>query len=61
MKVPSPSNEDRPEYSGVGLTAALISELGLTDVMVEKVYEVMQATGTEFADAAGRLGIIRAR
>jgi protein-tyrosine kinase len=58
MKVPSPSN-DGPEMSEVGMTAALISDLGLTDVMVEKVYEVMQATGSNFAEAAGRLGIIR--
>jgi protein-tyrosine kinase len=59
MNAPSPTNRDSAEDSPLHLTAALISELGLSDVLVEKIYEVMQSMGTTFVDAAGRLGILR--
>jgi protein-tyrosine kinase len=59
MNAPSPTNHDHGENSQVHLTAALIAELGLSDVTVEKIYEVMQSMGTSFVDAAGRLGILR--
>ena len=58
MNAPSPTNPDRLENSQVHLHAALISELGLTDVTVERIYEVMQSMGTTFVDAANRLGIV---
>jgi receptor protein-tyrosine kinase len=59
MSTPSPSNRDPLENSQVHLHAALISELGLSDVTVEKIYEVMHSMGTTFVDAAGRLGILK--
>jgi receptor protein-tyrosine kinase len=46
--------------SQVHLHAALISELGLSDVTVERIYEVMQSMSTTFVDAAHRLGIVPA-
>ena len=52
------ASSDRVENSQTHLHAALISELGLTDVTVERIYEGMQTTGTSFADAATRLGIL---
>jgi receptor protein-tyrosine kinase len=59
MNAPSPADPDPPDNSQVHLHAALISELGLTDVTVERIYEVMQSMGTTFVDAASRLGILR--
>lgn len=58
MSASSPSSRGKPDNSQVHLHAALISELGLTDVMVERIYEVMHTTGTTFVDAANRLGIL---
>jgi receptor protein-tyrosine kinase len=55
------STADRDPFentSQVHLHAALISELGLSDVTVERIYEVMQSMGTTFVDAANRLGIL---
>jgi len=59
MSSSSASNRDKPDSSQVHLRAALISELGLTDVVVERIYEVMHDTGTTFVDAANRLGILK--
>ncbi|MGO8858695.1 MAG: CpsD/CapB family tyrosine-protein kinase [Steroidobacteraceae bacterium] len=59
MNAPSPTDRDPLDNSQVHLHAALISELGLTDVTVERIYEVMQSMGTTFVDAAGRLGILK--
>jgi receptor protein-tyrosine kinase len=59
MSASSPSNKGESDNSQVHLHAALISELGLTDVMVERIYEVMHTMGTTFVDAAGRLGILK--
>jgi receptor protein-tyrosine kinase len=59
MNASSPTDRDPLENSQVHLHAALISELGLTDVTVERIYEVMQSMGTTFVDAAGRLGILK--
>jgi protein-tyrosine kinase len=59
MSAPSPSNQDRLENSQVELSDALVAELGLTDVTVQKIYEIMQSQSTTFVDAAGRLGILR--
>ena len=58
MNAQSPANHDPLDNSQVHLHAALISELGLTDVTVERIYEVMQSMGTTFVDAAKRLGIV---
>jgi protein-tyrosine kinase len=58
MNAQSPANRDPLDNSQVHLHAALISELGLTDVTVERIYEVMQSMGTTFVDAANRLGIV---
>jgi receptor protein-tyrosine kinase len=38
--------------------AALIAELGLTDLAVEKIYEVMESMNITFVDAATRLGLL---
>jgi len=59
MSASSPNNQDPPDNSQVHLHAALISELGLTDVVVERIYEVMHTMGTNFVDAASRLGILK--
>jgi receptor protein-tyrosine kinase len=59
MTASSPADRDPLENSQVHLHAALISELGLSDVTVERIYEVMQSMGTTFVDAAGRLGILK--
>jgi receptor protein-tyrosine kinase len=59
MNAPLTHNSADFGESQVGLTAALISELGLTDVIVEKIYEAMQSTGTTFVEAAGQLGILK--
>ena len=59
MTAPSPTNHDRDQDSEVELNAALIAELGLSDVSVQKIYEVMHSMDTTFIDAAGRLGILR--
>jgi protein-tyrosine kinase len=58
MNAQSPANHDPLDNSQVHLHAALISELELTDVTVERIYEVMQSMGTTFVDAANRLGIV---
>jgi protein-tyrosine kinase len=59
MNAPSPLPEDTNDRSELHLTAALIAELGLSDVTVERIYEVMQSTGDSFVDAARRLAILR--
>jgi capsular exopolysaccharide synthesis family protein len=58
MNSPSPTNHDPLEDTDVNINEQLIGELGLTDVSVEKIYEVMKAMGTTFADAAERLGFL---
>lgn len=60
MSSPFPTNDQPADDSEVELNAALIAELGLTDVAVQRIYELMQSTPTTFVDAAARLGILRA-
>jgi protein-tyrosine kinase len=59
MNAPLPTNIDPNEDTSVEMSGALIAELGLTDVTVQQIYEYMNSMGTNFVDAAGRLGIIR--
>jgi protein-tyrosine kinase len=59
MNASTPINDDGEDRSQLHLTAALIAELGLSDVTVERVYEVMQSTGDSFVDAARRLAILQ--
>ncbi len=59
MNASSPVNDATADRSQLHLTAALISELGLTDVTVERIYEVMESTGSSFVDAARHLAILR--
>src|SRR6266403_390702 len=60
MNSPSPTDPpDRAEDSQVELSAALIAELGLSDIAVQRIYEFMDSMGTTFAEAAGRLGIMQ--
>ncbi|MDP9064745.1 MAG: CpsD/CapB family tyrosine-protein kinase [Pseudomonadota bacterium] len=59
MSTPSPTDGNRFEPSHVEVSDALIAELGLTDVSVQKIYEVMQSTGATFPEAAAQLGILR--
>ena len=58
MNAPFQANHERGDDSDVELNAALIAELGLTDVAVQRIYELMESTPTGFVDAAGRLGIL---
>jgi len=59
MNATSTADRDPLENtSQVHLHAALISELALTDVTVERIYEVMQSMSTTFVDAVQRLGIV---
>jgi protein-tyrosine kinase len=53
-RAPTPNDEDSVELSG-----ALIAELGLSDVTVQQIYEYMNSMGTNFIEAAGRMGILR--
>ena len=48
-----------PSDAQVEQSDALISELGLSDVTVQKIYEVMASFGVNFIEAANRLGILR--
>lgn len=59
MNASSPLTDDMSDNSQLHLTAALIAELGLSDVTVERIYEVMHSTGDSFVDAARRLAILR--
>ena len=59
MNAPLPSNDGPRGHVDIAETEALITELGLTDTTVQKIYEVMQAMNTTFVDAAGQLGILR--
>ena len=58
MNVPSPV-PDPKEDSSVEFSNSLIAELGLSDVAVRQIYELMNSMGTSFIDAATRLGILR--
>ncbi len=59
MNASTPINDDEDARAQVHLTAALIAELGLSDITVERIYEVMQSTGDSFVDAARRLAILQ--
>ncbi|HWJ34682.1 MAG TPA: CpsD/CapB family tyrosine-protein kinase [Steroidobacteraceae bacterium] len=59
MNAQFPTDRDPLEDTAVDLNAALAAELGLSEAMVQKIHEVMQALDTSFVDAAGRLGILR--
>src|ERR1700730_16162890 len=63
MNSPSPTNHDPLhdplEDTDVDINDKLIAELGLTGDSIEKIYEVMRSMGNTFADAAGRLGLLR--
>jgi receptor protein-tyrosine kinase len=59
MKVQSPIEDPEPQKKPeFDMRAALIAELGLTDLAVEKIYEVMASMNITFADAATRLGLL---
>jgi receptor protein-tyrosine kinase len=58
MNAPSPDTDEPPKETPVDMRAALIAELGLTDLAVEKIGEVMQSMNITFADAATRLGLL---
>jgi protein-tyrosine kinase len=59
MNASTPINDNGEDRTQLHLTAALIAELGLSDVTVERIYEVMQSTGDSFVDAARRLAILQ--
>jgi protein-tyrosine kinase len=52
-------NLDSREDSEVELSNSLIAELGLSDVTVRKVYEMMASLQVNFVEAASRLGILQ--
>ena len=58
MNAQSPKPGEDPVVPELDMRAELIAELGLTDLAVEKIYEVMQSMNITFADAATRLGLL---
>ena len=59
MNSPLLSEPDPHEGSQVEISDALILELGLSDLTVQKIYEVMASFNVNFVEAANRLGILR--
>lgn len=59
MNASTPINDDQDDHSQVHLTAALIAELGLSDITVERIYEVMHSTGDSFVDGIRRLALFQ--
>lgn len=58
MSSPLPADAD-PLDAEVEVSDALIQELGLSDLTVQKIYEVMASFNVNFIEAANRLGILR--
>lgn len=59
MNSPLFSEQDPNDDSQVELSDSLIMELGLSDLTVQKIYEVMASFNVNFVEAANRLGILR--
>ncbi len=59
MNASTPINDNGEDRTQLHLTAALIAELGLSDVTVERIYEVMQSTGDSFVDSIRRLALFQ--
>jgi receptor protein-tyrosine kinase len=59
MNSPLPADRAPPDFSDVEVSDSLITELGLSDVTVQKIYEVMASFNVNFIEAANRLGILR--
>jgi len=59
MNSPLPAQQHEPQDTEVEVSDSLITELGLSDVTVQKIYEVMASFNVNFIEAANRLGILR--
>jgi len=59
MNSPLPADPTPSLPADMEVSDALIAELGLSDAMVQKIYEVMASFGVNFIEASNRLGVLR--
>jgi receptor protein-tyrosine kinase len=59
MNSPLPADPPPSLPADMEVSDALIAELGLSDPMVQKIYEVMASFGVNFIEASNRLGVLR--
>jgi len=53
-----PADPAPQPYADIEVSDTLIAELGLSDAMVQKIYEVMASFGVNFVEASNRLGVL---
>jgi receptor protein-tyrosine kinase len=59
MNSPLPVDPTPPLPEDMEVSDSLVAELGLSDAMVQKIYEVMASFGVNFIEASNRLGVLR--